>query len=139
MPAIKSASDIAAKWSRVTPQRASDYTDGVKTTTKSWANNTKDAEDSYELGIQNSIQAKSYGKGVEKAGDAKWKRKTTELGGTRWGPGVRAASGDYQAGFAPYREVIQNTVLPQRYPKGDPRNYERVMKMGEALHAAKVA
>lgn len=139
MAEIKSAGQIAEKWSRVTPQRNADYEAGVRQPGKDWANNTAAAESSYEGGIQNAIQQKRFGKGVKNAGTAKWQAKTLEKGTQRWGPGVSVAQADYEAGFAPYRDEIERTSLPPRYPKGDPRNIERVSKLAKALHAKKMA
>jgi len=139
MAEIKSAGQIAEKWSRVTPQRNADYEAGVRQPGKDWANNTAAAESSYEGGVQNAIQQKRFGKGVKNAGTPKWQAKTLEKGTQRWGPGVSVAQADYEAGFAPYRDEIERTSLPPRYPKGDPRNIERVSKLAKALHAKKVA
>jgi len=139
MAEIKSASAIAEKWSRVTPQRVPDYENGVRQPGKDWANNTAAAESSFEAGIQNAIQQKRFGKGVKNAGTAKWQSKTLEKGTQRWGPGVSVAQSDYENGFAPYRDEIERTSLPPRYPKGDPRNIERVSKLAKALHAKKMS
>lgn len=139
MAEIKSAGQIAEKWSRVTPQRNADYEAGVRQPGKDWANNTAAAESSYEGGVQNAIQQKRFGKGVKNAGTAKWQAKTLEKGTQRWGPGVSVAQGEYESGFSPYRDEIERTSLPPRYPKGDPRNIERVSKLAKALHAKKVA
>lgn len=137
MPKIRSASQTAEKWARVTPQRAPDYEIGVQNPKKDWAEETAKAEKNYEAGIQKSIQEKSFGKGVKKAGTSKWQKGAVGKGVARYGQGVVAAVDDYEKGFAPYRDVIENTKLPPRYPKGDPRNFERVKAMGTALHEAK--
>lgn len=139
MAEIKSAGTIAEKWSRVTPQRSADYEAGVRQPSKDWANNAAAAESSYEGGVQNAIQQKRFGKGIKNAGTGKWQQKTLEKGTQRWGPGVSVAQSDYENGFAPYRDEIERTPLPPRYPKGDPRNIERVSKLAKALHAKKMS
>jgi len=138
MATIRSASKIAEKWARVTPQRAQDYEEGVNNPKKDWATNTKAAESNYEQGIQQSIRDKRFGRGVSKAGTEKWKEGATTKGVQRFGPGVAMAQGAYEEGFAPYREVIEKLSLPKRYPKGDPRNFERVKAVGTALHNKKI-
>lgn len=138
MPQIKSVGSIAEKWSRVTPQRAQDYAQGVRSPRRSWAQGASDASDAWAQGIQEAVSDNRYEKGVSNAGDQKWQRKATTVGAQRFGPGVQAAKADYQQGFAPYVSVIEGTNLPPRGPKGDPRNYDRVRLMGEALHEAKV-
>lgn len=139
MPAIRSAREISAKFIRVTPERATDYEAGVKAPKKDWATETGAASETYAEGVRAAIERGAFAAGVTKAGTGKWQRKAVELGAKRFGPGVRASQADYEKGFAPYRDVIQNTVLPPRYPKGDPRNIARVEAMAAALHTAKVA
>ncbi len=138
MPKVKAAASIAEKYGRVTPMRAGDYEAGVKSPTESWEDKTKAAESNFEAGVQSAIGNKSFGKGVANAGNAKWQKKTIEVGVGRWGPGVRAGQEDFQKGFEPFRAVIEGTTLPPRYPKGDPRNIDRVNSMAKALHDAKV-
>jgi len=138
MPAIRSAAEIAEKWARVTPGRSADYAAGIEKPKKSWSEAALAAEEAYEGGVQQAIAEKRYAKGVREAGDEKWKRKAKELGTTRWGPGISAAKGDYERGFAPFRDVIERTVLPPRKPKGDPSNIDRVRILAAALHEAKI-
>jgi len=40
---------------------------------------------------------------------------------------------DYEKGFAPYRDEIEKTALPPRYPRRDPRNIQRVATIAAAL------
>lgn len=138
MPFIRSAAEIAKKWGSVTPARTPDYEFGVKNPKKDWAAEAGAAESRYEEGIAAAVADKRFGKGVAEAGTEKWSKGAAEKGVARWGPGVTIAQPDYEAGFAPYREVIAATDLPPRYPKGDPRNIERVSAMAAALHAKKV-
>lgn len=139
MAKIRSISDIADKYARVTPARSVDYSDGVKAPKIDWKTATLEAEENWGAGVTAAIGAKSFGRGVSRAGTEKWQRKAVEVGVPRWGPGVMAARPDYEAGFAPYVDVIRATTLPPRGPKGDPRNIERVTKIAMALHAKKVA
>ena len=139
MPSVKSSSAIAEKWARVTPQRTADYDAGVRQPKKDWAIETAAAESSYNSGVQKAVQENRFGKGVKKVGTAKWQEKAIEKGTQRWGPGVSVAEADYESGFAPYRDEIERTTLPPRFPKGDPRNIERVSKIATALHKKKVS
>lgn len=138
MPEIKSASDIAAKWARVTPQRTADYEAGVRNPKRDWEQATLAAADRQAEGVQLAIQEDRYSKGVAKAGTAKWQKGATQKGPQRWSQGVQLGEDEYQSGFAPFRDVIENTTLPPRFPAGDPRNIERVKAMAEALHRRRV-
>lgn len=139
MPKIRALDQIARKWGEVTPQRASEYIEGVKAPKEDWKAATLGAEKNYELGIQTALANKQFAKGVGRSSTGNWQSKAVEKGGARFGPGVSAGVGDYNSGFAAYRDVIANTSLPPRYPKGDPRNIERVRVMAKALRDKKVA
>jgi len=136
---IKDSAAIAEKWSRVTPTRQADYEAGVKAPSKDWSTNTQNAKDSWAAGVSQAAANDSFSKGVRKSGTEKWQRKTIEVGIGRWGAGVRAGAPDYQSGFDPYRGVLAATTLPPRYPKGDPRNIDRVAAIANALHTKKVS
>jgi len=137
MPAIKSTAISADKWVRRAGQAGPDYARGVQNPRTSWQDATTAAAESQAAGVQQAIAEGRFEKGVAAAGNAKWQRKATTVGAQRFGPGVAAAKGDYEAGFSPFAAVIQGVQLPPRGPKGDPRNYERVSAIGTALHEAK--
>jgi hypothetical protein len=135
---MKSAKDIAVKWSRVTQQRSQDFSEGVKAPRRSWAAGATQAAGSYKDGVTKAAQEGRFEKGVTAAGDAKWQKKTVSVGVSRWAPGVAVAQADMEAGFAPYADVISKIDLNPRYPKGDPRNFDRVKQIGEALNKKRV-
>jgi hypothetical protein len=136
MPAIRG--NTAAKWSRRTSSATQEYTEGVQNPRTSWQQATVAAAGSQAAGVQAAIAAKSFEKGVAKAGDQRWQQKAISKGASRFGPGVADAQADYETGFAPYAQVIQSTQLPPRGPKGDPKNIERVRVMASALRARKM-
>jgi len=136
---IKSMARIRDKYARVTPGRAEDYAAGVAAPRRDWAEVTSKAEPAYKAGVQAAITRGAFGKGVRAAGTGKWATRAGTVGVERWGPGVLAAIESYESGFAPFRAVIERLTLPSRYPVGDPRNYDRVKAIGEALHKARIA
>ena len=137
MPAIRDTKVIAEKWATVTPQRASQYENGVKDPLKDWAKNTAAANDAYKSGIAAAAQKDLFKKGVERAGTGKWQEKAVALGPTRFSQGVALAQPDFEKGFAAFHDVIEKTTLPPRFAKGDPRNIDRVRVMAAALADAK--
>lgn len=130
---VKSAAEIAAKWARVAPQRDADYKAGVADPSVAWAAAAAASEETYAAGVNDAIGRKAFGKGVAKAGDDKWRRKTTEVGTQRWANGIRAGASDFESGFAPFKEALERVELPPRAPRGDPRNLERVAAVARAL------
>lgn len=139
MPDIKSLDRIAEKFITVTPGRAAEYERGVAETTVDWAARTAAAETRYKAAMTAAMARGAFGKGVKKAGTAKWKEMTIKKGPGRWSEGIAMSAAAYAAGFAPYREVIANLILPDRGPVGDPKNIERVRLMAKALHDKKLA
>lgn len=137
MARIKPASEIAAKWARVAPQRQQDFEAGVRDPGVEWARPTAAARESWEAGIGDAVQRGAFSKGVEASGTELWRRKVVDVGTARWGPGVRAAQTDFENGFAPFQQVIERTPLPPRGMRGDPRNIERSAVLAAALSAAR--
>lgn len=136
-PAVRSMSSIAKKWAEVTPQRAAQYEEGVKSPLRDWAKNTEAATGAYKEGITKAITAGRFEKGVVKAGNKKWQDRSALVGPARFSQGVQVAAPEFEKGFAAYRDVIEKTVLPPRFAKGDPRNIDRVRVMAAALADAK--
>lgn len=133
MAAIKSIADISKKFIDVTPGRSAQYAEGVKNPKKDWETATIAAEATFEAGVQKSIANKSFGKGVKRAGKAKYQKGVEEKGVSRWPVGVSLAQDAFAEGYAPYRDEIERTTLPQRYPRRDPRNLQRVAAIDKAL------
>ncbi len=137
MAAIRPVDAISRKWASVTPARVAEYEDGVKNPRADWARETVASEPSYVAGVQASIQQKTFARGVTKAGTARWQLGASTKGVQRFGPGVQVAQGDYEKGFAPYREAISRVQLPPRFARRDPRNLARVAAITDALGKVK--
>lgn len=121
MAEIKSASRITEKWTRVTPLRSEDYKIGIQNPRRDWEKSaTAAAQD-------------SFAKGIAKAGSGKWQARALQKGPGRFAEGVMVGGPDYEKGFAPYRDEIEKTALPPRFPKRDPRNLLRVSAIATAL------
>lgn len=129
---------VAAKWQRRASNAGPEYSEGVKNTPRSWATNSKAAETSWAAGVNEAIGKKRYGKGVDTAGDAKWKNNAESKGSQRYGQGVQVAEQDYATGVGPYLSVISSVDLPPRGPVGSDGNYARVAAIGRALRQAKM-
>jgi len=137
MPEVKSLDRISNKWSNASNASTGEYEFGVKNPKKDWATETANAENNYKAGVQKAANEGRFGKGVKKAGTAKWQENTLNKGVNRWADGISKSKSNYEKGFAPYRETIINTTLSPRGPKGDPNNIKRVAEMAQALHKKK--
>lgn len=135
---VKPIGDVVEKFARRASAATDDYAKGVLTTEKDWASNTAAAEGSFEVGVQEAISDKRFGKGVKAAGTDKWRRGAAGKGAERYAPGVRDALAAYQAGVAPYLDELSRLSLKPRGPRGSEQNYQRSKDVGQALHRKRV-
>jgi len=140
MPNIRDIRTLQEKWARKAAQASPDYEAGVAQPLTDWQQATQAARESWAAGVQQAIQRNAFAAGVQRAGTQKWQQGALEKGARRFTEGVQVAQqhNAWQAGFEPYANVIQGVQLPQRGPKGDPRNIERVAAMARALREAKL-
>jgi hypothetical protein len=136
-PSVPSIAIIGERWSRRASAASPDYQSGVEKTTRDWSAASIAAEGAYKQGVTEAANAGRFGKGVSKAGTAKWRKRASEVGPSRYSQGVTVAQPEFQAGFAPYAEAISRVDLPARGPKGSAQNYQRVQPIGNALNALK--
>lgn len=129
----------AEKWSRKASQSTADYEQGVKNPRADWQQATVAATENQKQGVLDAISRGSFEKGVKKAGSAKWQTNALAKGQQRYVEGVQQATNDYESAVAPYMATIEGTQLPPRYPKGDPRNIQRVKAINDALRKKKLA
>lgn len=137
MAAIRAIDQIAKKWATVTPQRVADYEAGIRDPRKDWKTATADSNASWKSGVQAAVQGDRFLKGVNRAGTPKWQEASLLKGVPRWGPGVTLAEEAYATGFGPFRDAIARVQLPQRFPRRDPRNLDRVRAIVDALSKTK--
>lgn len=135
MPAVRPGGK--ERWARRSAAAAQDYEAGIQAPRVDWESATVAAEQNHKAGTEASLREGRFVKGVKKSGNAWWKQQATTLGPRRFQEGVQAGQDTYEEGFAPVRAVIEQTKLPPRGPKGDPKNYDRVKTMGEALRRHK--
>jgi len=133
MAEIKSIGSIKEKWTRVTPMRTEDYKLGVTSPRRDWAKSAAQAAPSHAAAMTEAAAKGSYAKGVNAAGTDKWQKKALAKGPGRFAEGVMVGGDDYEKGFAPFRDEIEKTVMPPRFPRRDPRNLQRVSVLNVAL------
>jgi hypothetical protein len=138
MANIKSLDRISEKWARLTQLSTEDYKTGIDNPRIDWALATAKAAAVYADAVRAAISRGSFAKGVTRAGTAKWQNAAKDKGAPRFSQGVALAQPAYEAGFAPYRQVIAGINLPPRGPKGDPANINRVTAITTALRAEKL-
>lgn len=136
-PNVPSIAVIGERWARRASAASPDYQSGIEKTSRDWAAASVAAEGSYKQAVTEAAAAGRFGKGVSKAGTAKWRKRAAEVGPARYSQGVQVAQPEFQGGFAPFAEAISRVDLPARGPKGSAQNYGRVQPIGAALNALK--
>jgi len=136
---VMALTEVVKKWVERARVAVDAYLMGIKNPRTPWAAAATAAAKNWADAITAAIAAKRFEKGIARAGDAKWLKNATELGSVRFAPGVAAAEGTYSAAFAPYLELLGRITLPPRYPKGDPRNIQRVAVIAKELHQLSTA
>lgn len=136
---VRSASESAEKWSMNAGRASDQYATGAEAAAADWASKTAAAADTYGQAITTGNIKERFRRGVVKAGAEKYGRKIRDVGGSRYAPGVAAATTDYQSQVEPFLSTISALTLSPRKPRGDPGNYNRVMEIGKALNAKRLA
>jgi hypothetical protein len=137
MPAIKPIEQASDKWVRRASIAGPDYQSGVQAPKRSWSEAAKAAKENWKAGITQAATRGAFEKGVDKAGDGKWRDMAIKKGPSRFAEGVSIAKEDWAKGFGPYHSAISALKLPDRGPKGDLKNYERSKLVGTTLRSLK--
>jgi len=135
---VKATADIAKKWGDVTPGRSGYYETEATKAGATWEANAKGAKGTYKAAIADAKIGDRFEGGIRgKAG--KFERKVKDVGVSRFGPGVSAAISDMETGFSPYQGVLAALEVADRGPRGASTNYDIGKKIGDALHAKRLA
>ena len=138
MVKIKSVEDIASKWADVTPGRAPYYEAEVKVAGPEWKAGATAGQKAYESAMRDpKVLARRKAKITDEAA-GKYQDKAGTVGPGRFREGIPAGQPYFASGFGPYHSVIAAWVKPVRGPRGDPKNYDIVKSIGDALHKRRV-
>lgn len=135
---VRRRQDIAERFARRAAAASTDYVDGALTTPNSWAKGAAAAEENYQAGVTQAIAEKRFGRGVAKAGDQKWKDGVERKGSARYAQGVSQAASTYEAGVAPYLDLLEKFDAGPRGVAGSEENYQRAIRVGKMMHDEKV-
>lgn len=136
---VKSAAQIAEKWGRVTPGRATEYASETPSAAAEWEAKTLASKAAFQGAVTAGNIGDMFAGGVRKAGAAKFSRKVTDVGVNRFGTGVTAAIADMQSGMDPMVATIASITPPARQPRGSAANIQRVSVYADALHAKRLS
>lgn len=135
---VKGLGDSAKKWGKRAGAAAPEFRDGVTNPRRPWKGSTLAAREAYDAGVVAAIARDQFSKGVEAAGDEKWRKNALTKGVARYPTGVAGATDDWAKGFSPYHSALSALDLPPKGPRGAPGNIERVRVITEALHRLRI-
>ncbi len=136
---VKDLAGSAQRWTTRASGAASEYATEAQAAGDRWQTNTGASASVYFQAVSMSGIQDRFRRGVQKAGAAKYTRKIADVGQSRYSQGVQAATDDWRSGFEPFANTIAALTLPQRRPRGDPGNIERVRVVAQALNARRMA
>lgn len=136
---VKSISDAASYWVNGAQNRASRYVSNAPAAGGTWQANTVAAKANYKSAISAADIDSRFAGGVNKAGAAGYANGINLKGKDRYSPGVQAGQSNYTKGEGPMLDVIAGIDRGTRGVRGTPSNYDIVRKIGDALHAKRLA
>jgi len=136
---VKTIQKTVEKWVTEAPKRAPYYEIEAPAAADFWFEKTTAAEKTYRAAVTAPAVERRFVGGVRRVGAPKFKRKVQAVGVARFGPGIEAAKEDYNTGFTPFIDELARIEVPDRQPRGDPRNLDRVKAIFDALHKKRLA
>jgi len=129
---------VCNRWKKNTTQAGKDYEKGIRNPKRSWGKESCNSADRYKKGVDKAHSRGAFKKGIKKTGSVGFRTKTLRKGPTRFAQGVAGAGDAYEQGFKPYHASFPSILMPQRFPKGDPRNIDRCKTVCSAMGQTKV-
>lgn len=120
------------KWERNSQNAGDDYLTGAENPRRSWADTASASEGNYKTQVINAANAGRFGKGIKKAGNAKWIGAIRRKGKANYQTGTMGAGSDWAAGAKPYLATVGALTLKPRGAKNSAQNYERSQAVGTA-------
>jgi hypothetical protein len=134
---IKTPAAAAEKFATRAGGAQADYKAGVQGAGQSWQDASAANEPVYAQATQDAIGRGAYGKGVAKAGAAKYTDRASNLGSQRYPSGIAAGKSAYASNVQPYFDTLSGLTLPAKRVKGQNQERSNVVQM--ALHAKRIA
>lgn len=132
---VPSAATVTTKWQTRAVSASGDYKTGVSGAGSDWQAGVDGAENNWASGVGSAAANHSYSRGV--AGKAStYVDMATNIGASRYGTGVQAATNKYNTAIGKVLGVISAISLPPRTATGT--NGARVEAVDTALHQAKL-
>lgn len=127
---------VTTLWQSRSVAAVNEYKNGVQQAGADWQTGVDGAEDNWVAGVNSAAGAHSYRSGVAGKSTA-YVDRAVNLGASRFGPGVQAATSAYTQNMGKVLQVIAGVNLPPRMATGS--NEGRSSAVSNALHQAKMS
>jgi hypothetical protein len=135
---MKDPSALAAKYSARASNAATDYANGVASTSGQAAA-AAGAADTWAASVAAPSAKAQFVKNLNKAGDAAWQAGVKNKGAARYPQGVQTGAAKWASNVAPYFSALKSLSLPPRGLRRSAQNFARVQTVANALAAVKTA
>ena len=139
MPQTKGITRTVAKWKDRVAVAGNEYKMGIASPKTPWSQGASQGAQAWADGVNAAVGRGAFAAGVSKAGDAKWKAASDQLGSARYSQGVAFGTPYFQSGIGNVLSTIESVSLGPKGAAGSAGNYQRVQQIGDALHAARLA
>jgi hypothetical protein len=132
--AIKDTGSLASKWSTRASAASPDYQSGTANAGQSWQTGAKSANQAWKDGTNAAVARDAYSKGIDGSG-AHYQARVAEVGVTRYGPGVQAASAqsNWSQHTQPYLDALKSIQYPPKGARRSPNNMARANIVASTL------
>lgn len=127
---------VTSLWQSRSVGATNEYKSGIQGAGQTWQSAVDEAQDNWSAGVSIAAGANAYQRGVSGKAST-YVDKAMNIGASRFGPGVQAATNAYQQGMGKVLAVIGAVNLPARNATGS--NGARSTAVSDALHQAKLA
>ena len=139
MPSTKGVTRTVTKWKDRVAVAGGEYKAGIASPKTPWSQAAGAAASAWGEGVTAAVGRGAFAAGVAKAGDAKWRAASDQLGSARYSQGVTFGAPYFTSGIQGVLSTIEGVSLGPKGAAGAAQNYQRVQAIGDALHAAKLA
>jgi len=134
---IKPIENIKAKYKAKTSAAGGDYADGIKFPGRDQGEAAAAASQTWRDAVSAPGVQERFAERARES-TAKWSKNASTLGARRYTEGTSNAVEEFGKNVQASLSIIASTELPARFPKGDPRNLDRVRVLNENLRKGKV-
>jgi len=128
-----------SKWINREKVARPDYEAGIKSPKEPWLEQTLKAVGTFKAAITRPEVPALFERGVKRAGKERWESMALKKGADRYTPGVELSEPYYRGQMADILAEIERITIPERAPRGDIRNLDRVKQIFVQLHAWRLA